>query len=358
MSALQGIRVIELSRVLAGPYCAQILGDLGAEVIKIEPPGGDETRQWGPPFFEDHSAYFLSANRNKKCLQMDLKNTKDLARLHQLLQVADVVIENFKPGTLEKFGLNYSILQKLNPKIILASITAFGEDSPRKNEPGYDALMQALGGMMSITGFEQPTKIGVALTDIMTALYTCIGVLAALREREKSGKGQRIEIALMDVQVASLANVAMSYLVSGKVPSRLGNHHSTIVPYGTYKCADRDLMLAVGNDGQFEKLCHVLNVTWFQDEKFATNPERVKYRSSLEPMINSTLSTRPALHWIQKLKEVGVPCDLIQDLKDLSQDPHVVAEDLFTKMSDGKTPCIRSPLKFSRSKITNYKPPT
>lgn len=357
MSTLQGLKVIELSRVLAGPYCAQILGDLGAEVIKVEPPGGDETRQWGPPYFEDQSAYFLSANRNKKCMQLDLTSKKDLARLHQLLQIADVVIENFKPGTLEKFGLSYPILQRLNPRLILASITAFGEQSPRKTEPGYDALIQALGGMMSITGFDRPTKVGVALTDVMTALYTCIGVLAALNERKTSGKGQRIEIALMDVQVASLVNVAMSYLVSEKLPQRLGNHHSTIVPYGTYTCADREVMLAVGNDGQFEKLCHVLEVKWYEDARFATNPERVKNRQTLEPILNATLALQSANHWVAKLKAVGVPCDLIQNLQDLAQDPHVIEEKLFMKMSDGKTPCLRSPLKFSRSKITDYKPP-
>lgn len=358
MSALNGLRVIELSRVLAGPYCAQILGDLGAEVIKVEPPDGDETRHWGPPFFEDQSAYFLSANRNKKCLRLNLADKKDLARLHQLLQIADVVIDNFKPGTLEKFGLNFAVVQKLNPRLIWASITAFGETSPRKEEPGYDALIQGLGGMMSITGFERPTKIGVALTDVLTALYTCIGILAALQERVKSGLGQRVELALMDVQVASLVNVAMNYLVSGKVPERLGNHHPTIVPYGMFKCADREVMLAVGNDGQFGKLCHALNVEWMKDSRFATNPARVENRQVLEPMINEKLSEKPAAFWIDKLKAAKVPCDLIQDLNDLSRDPHILAEDIFTKMSDGKTPCIRNPLKFSRSKITAYKVPT
>jgi len=357
MSALKGLRVIELSRVLAGPYCAQILGDLGAEIIKVEPPEGDETRGWGPPFFENQSAYFLSANRNKQCLRLNLKDKKDLARLHQLLQIADVVIENFKPGTMEKFGLSFPILHKINPRLILASITAFGETSPRRDEPGYDALIQALGGMMSVTGFGHPTKIGVALTDVMTALYTCIGVLAALRERETSGLGQRIEVSLMDVQVASLVNVAMNYLVSGKVPGRLGNHHSTIVPYGTYTCADREVMLAVGNDGQFEKLCYVLEVDWCREERFATNTMRVCNRKILEPLINKALSQHPANIWIEKLKAVKVPCDLIQDLQDLSKDPHIVAENLFMKMSDEKTPCVRSPLKFSRSKITTYKAP-
>lgn len=351
MFPLHGIKVIELSRILAGPYCAQILADLGADVLKVEPPEGDDTRTWGPPFFAGTSAYFLGANRGKKFVRLDLTNITDREKLFKLLETADVFIENSRIGGLKKWGLDEASLRVRFPKLIYSSIAAFGEGSPRASEPGYDALIQALGGMMSITGHSQPTKIGVALTDIMTALYSCIGILAALRERDTSGLGQKIEVSLMDTQIASLANVAMNFLVSGEIPERHGNHHPSIVPYGTFACADRELMIAIGNDKQFVRFCEVLEASWHTDKKFATNPERVKNRGELGLAIQARLQKKSVKEWCERLMAEDIACGPVQDLADLKSDAHVIARDTFTTLSDGKTPTIRSPLRFSRTPV-------
>src|SRR5690625_2062269 len=259
--ALSGIKILDLSRVLAGPYSTMILGDLGAEVIKVEAPGGsDDTRKWGPPFKNGVSAYYLCANRSKKSVTVDQKTSDGIAQIKELVKDADVVINNFKVGTMERFGLDYKTLKKINEKIVYCSITGFGETGPYQHMAGYDFIIQAMSGLMSITGTEEsgPQKVGVAMTDVLTGLYACIGIEAALLEREKSGEGQKIDISLYDSAVSSLVNIASNYLMSGQIPRRLGNHHANIVPYQTFETSDGEIVIAVGNDRQFEALTKIL----------------------------------------------------------------------------------------------------
>lgn len=360
MLPLKGIKVLDLSRVLAGPYATQILGDLGADVIKIEEKiKGDETRAWTPPSFENQSAYYLTANRNKKSVALDFKNTKDLEKVLSLAAEADVLVENFKVGSLKKFGLNYESLSQKFPRLIYCSVTGFGQTGPRAHEPGYDVLIQGMGGLMSITGPDEksPVKVGVAVTDLCTGLYAAIGILAALWEREKSGKGQAIDLALYDTQVSLLANVGMNFLTTGRSPVPIGNRHPTIVPYGAYAAADRPVMITIGNDHQFEIFSKTLGADWHSRSEFRTNPERVKNRKDLEYKIEEVMKAKPAIEWLQAFEGKGFPFGSIRNLQEVSEDPQTKARDLFTKMSDGKTPCIRSPLRFSRTPIVEYKCP-
>ncbi|HLR71248.1 MAG TPA: CoA transferase, partial [Pseudogracilibacillus sp.] len=252
--ALSGIKILDLSRVLAGPYCTMILGDLGAEVIKVESPHGDDTRKWGPPFKNDVSAYYLCANRNKKSITINLKSEEGIAQIKELVKEADVVINNFKVGTMERFGIDYETLSKINEKIIYCSITGFGETGPYKQMPGYDFIIQAMSGLMSITGTEEsgPQKVGVAIVDVLTGLYSTIGIQAALVERTRSGKGQKIDMSLYDSAVSTLINIGSNYLMSGKIPTLLGNAHANIVPYQTFVTKDGEMVIAVGNDSQFK----------------------------------------------------------------------------------------------------------
>src|SRR5690625_3577300 len=259
--ALEHIKILDLSRVLAGPYCTMVLGDLGAEVIKVESPShGDDTRSWGPPFQENVSAYYLCANRNKKSVTIDLKSIKGIQQIKELVKEADVVIHNFKAGSMEKFGLDYELLQSINEKIVYCSITGFGETGPYKDMPGYDFIIQAMSGLMSITGDEDsgPQKLGIAIADVLTGLYACIGIQSALNERTLSGKGQKIDVSLYDSAVSSLINIGSNYLMSGEIPSPLGNKHANIVPYQTFDTKDGQMVIAVGNDHQFKAFCHVL----------------------------------------------------------------------------------------------------
>lgn len=360
MLPLKGLKVLDLSRVLAGPYASQILGDLGAEVLKVEEKShGDETRSWGPPFFEGQSSYYLAANRNKKSIALDFKNADDLKVALDLADDADILIENFKFESLKKFGLDYECLATRNPRLIYCSITGFGHSGPRAHEPGYDVLIQALGGLMSITGpdAESPTKVGVAVTDLATGLYAVIGILAALKEREQSGKGQHIDIALFDTQVSLLANIGMNFLTSKEIPQPIGNRHPSIVPYGSYRTKDQPLMLTIGNDKQFEHFCIAAGKAWHQDGRFRTNENRVLNRASLETEIQRHLETKNRNDWLEIFRGKGFPFGPIQNLKELSNDPQLKARDLFTTMNDGKTPCIRSPLRFSRTPIRDYKTP-
>lgn len=359
--ALEGLRIMDMSRILAGPYCTQILGDLGAQVTKIERPGdGDDTRSWGPPFFEDTSAYFLSANRNKESLFLDFKNPADREQLVQLIRQADILVENFKTGDLARYQLDYESLKEINPRLIYCTISGFGSTGPYSKKPGYDALIQAMGGLMSITGPQQgpSTKVGVAIADITAGLYATVGILAAVNERHQSGLGQHIEISLFDTQVSWLANVAMNFLVTGKTPTSLGNHHPSIVPYGTYTCRDGDLMLAVGNDEQFRRLTQVLGEGGWCHPRFATNKERVENRLELEPLLNGKFKTETRDFWLKAIEPEGIPVGPVNTMDDLLKDPHQQARSLFTTMDDGKTPCLRSPLILSRTPITSYKPPT
>ncbi len=360
---LQDLRVIDLSRVLAGPYAGQILGDLGADVIKIErPEHGDDTRHWGPPFLPhapDTAAYYATANRNKRSRVLNFSDERDRQILLGLVDHADVLVENFRDGSLARYELDAATLCARNPRLVYCSITGFGSDGPYKERAGYDALIQAMGGLMSITGPapELPTKVGVAVTDLSAGLFAAIAILAALQERARSGAGQHVEVSLLDTQVAMLANVAMAYLVSGEVPQPLGNKHATVVPYETFATADQPLVVAVGNDGQFKDLCGVLGARWYQDARFATNAARVCNRALLCADIADRLMGRTRDEWLDAFSAVGVPCGPVNDLADVAADPQVRHRDLFTVMDDGQTPCLRSPMRFSRTPIQRYASP-
>jgi crotonobetainyl-CoA:carnitine CoA-transferase CaiB-like acyl-CoA transferase len=330
MSALNDILVLDLSRVLAGPYGTMVLSDFGARVIKIEQPGrGDETREWGPPFTEGgQSAYFVAANRNKESLSLNLKDPAGRAVLRALVQAADVLVENFKVGTLEALGLGYKQLAAEKPGLIYCAITGYGQNGPYANRPGYDTVIQAQGGLMSVTGPAngEPFKVGVAVVDITAGLYAATAILAALHHRQRSGQGQFIDIALFDVQLSWLANVASSYLVSGRSPGRYGNAHATIVPYQPLAAADGLVMVAVGNDGQFARLSAALGQPqWASDERFASNPARVAHRESLIELIEAETRLLPAHTLVERLLDADVPCGPLNSIPEALRDPQAQA---------------------------------
>jgi len=317
--ALADLLILDFSRVLAGPYATMVLADLGARVIKIEQPGlGDETRQWGPPFTEDgRSAYFIAVNRNKQSVTLNLKHPDGQAIARTLAQRADVLIENFLPGTMARLGLSYDDLRIVNPRLIYCSITGYGQYGPDAHRPGYDTVIQAEGGLMSITGDPDgpPMKTGVAIADITTGLYATTSILAALHYRTLSGEGQYIDLALFDVQLSWLANVASAYLISGQPPRRYGNAHATIVPYQPFAAADGYIMIAVGNDRQFARFCQVLDrPEWVTDERFATNPARVINRERLIAAIAEIIAREPVAVWVEKLHAADVPCGPVNDI--------------------------------------------
>lgn len=335
--ALSDIVVLDLTRVLAGPYGTMILGDFGAEIIKVEQPDrGDDTRQWGPPFNEHgDSAYFLSVNRNKKSMTLDLKAAAGRAVLRDLVRRADVLIENFKVGTMEGLGLGYEQLHALNPRLIYCAITGYGQTGPYRHRPGYDAVIQAQGGLMSITGAAEgePFKVGVAIVDITAGMNAVMAILAALHARHRTGTGQFIDIALFDSQLGWLANVGSAYLTTGNTPSRHGNAHATIVPYQTFATADGGLMLAVGNDSQYSAMCRVMGRTDLStDERFRTNPARVVHRATLIPILDTIFRTRPTHEWVESLLDVGVPCGPINDIPTALNDPQTIARDMVQQL--------------------------
>ena len=359
---LAGLRVLDLSRVLAGPYAAQVLGDLGADVIKVEHPRGDDTRRWGPPEHAGLAAYYLTANRNKRSRVLDFTRPDDHAALLELIAGADVLIENFKVGDLARHGLDFATLHARHPRLVYCSITGFGQTGPLAARAGYDALIQAMGGLMSVTGPDSahPTKVGVAIADLTTGLHAVIAVLAALRERERSGLGQHCDLALFDSQVSALANVAMNFLCTGEVPRPLGDAHPSIVPYQSFPTADRPLMIAVGNDSQFAGLCRALGEPrWADDPRFRGNPARVQHREMLVSMIGDKLTQHPRDRWLTVFGALddGFPHGPIQDLGELADDPQLRARGLFTTMDDGETPCLRSPIGLSRTPIRDYRRP-
>ncbi|KEF38517.1 putative acyl-CoA transferase/carnitine dehydratase [Schinkia azotoformans MEV2011] len=356
--ALEGVRVLDLTRVLAGPYCTMILGDLGAEIIKVEAPGGsDDTRYWGPPYKETESAYYLCANRNKRAITLNLKTEQGREVLKKLLIESDVVIENFKSGTMEKWGLSYSELKELNPRIIHCSITGFGHNGPYQQLPGYDFIIQAMSGLMSITGSEQsgPVKVGVAISDLFTGLYANIGILAALNERNQSGEGQSIDISLFDSQLSALANVASNYLISGKIPGLLGNNHPNIVPYQPFDTKDGKMVVAVGNDGQFRKLCSVLGIEDIGvDERYATNSKRLENRDELTEILSLQFKVKTSKEWLIDLNESGIPAGPIQNMKEVFEDPQVAARNMVYEVNHptiGEIKLVGSPLKLSRTPV-------
>lgn len=354
--ALAGFRILDLSRVLAGPYCSMIFGDLGAEVIKVEAPGGsDETRHWGPPFQEGVSAYYLSANRNKESITLDLRTVEGQEQFKDLVKTSDVVLHNFKTGTMERFGLGYESLAALNPRLVFCSITGFGETGPLKDLPGYDFILQGMSGLMQITGTPEsgPQKMGVAIVDILTGLYACIGIQAALLERTTSGKGQKLDLSLYDCAVSSLVNIGSNYLMTGKEPLRRGNTHAQIAPYQTFNAKDGLLIVAVGTNTQFQALCDL--VGWKPPECFSTNAGRVENRETLTSILQLYLQEQTVSKWVEQMRAVGIPCGPVQTFKQLTNDPQLAHRNMWVTQSHPVAGAIRligSPLHLSRTPVT------
>ena len=362
--ALEGIRIIDVSRVLAGPFCSMILGDLGAEVIKVEHhESGDETRGWGPPFAQGESAYYLCANRNKESMTLNLKSDQGKEIFRKLVSTGDIVVQNFKAGTLEKMGLGYEHLKEENPHLIMASITGFGLTGPYKDLPGYDYIIQAMSGLMSITGEGDgsPLKVGVAIADVLTGLYTCIGILSALHHRDNTGEGQEIDIALMDCQVSSLVNVASNYLFSGVAPKRMGNQHPNIVPYQVFHASDGELVVAVGNDEQFKRFTTVLGRPDLADQElFKHNKDRLQNKEELIPIIETLLKRKTKNEWKTLLDSAGIPNGPIQTIAEMFEDPQIKAREMLVEMDHPKVENLRvtgSPLKLSKTPVTMRKHP-
>jgi formyl-CoA transferase len=372
---LDGIRVFDLTRVLAGPWATQNLADFGAEVIKVERPGqGDDTRKWGPPFLKDRdgretadAAYYLACNRGKKSITLDLARPEGRVLARALAMKSDVMVENFKVGDLARHGLDYASLAGDNPRLVYCSITGFGQDGPYKDRPGYDFMVQGLGGLMSVTGERDdlpgggPQKVGVAVSDLFTGMYATCAILAALLERDKSGKGQYIDMALLDVQVAMLANLSSSYFVSNVAPQRMGNAHLNIVPYHVFRAADEFLIVAVGNDGQFARFCDLIGAPeWARDPRFATNPQRVGHRDLLVGLISERMRTRPAHEWLALLEPAGVPCGPINNLPQVFADPQVRHRRMQVTAphpAAGEVTMVANPIKFSATPITHDRAP-
>ncbi|AVL71838.1 CoA transferase [Oligella urethralis] len=361
-SALAGIKVLDLSRVLAAPGCTQILADLGAEVLKIERPvQGDETRQWTPPTFEDGtSAYFATVNRNKKSLTIDMSRPEGQAIIRRLAQEADILVENFKVGGLKKYGLDYESLKAVNPRLIYASLTGFGQYGPDAHKPGYDYIIQALSGLMSITGPADgmPHKVGVAVVDLFTGLQLSIGILAALRAREQSGCGQQVDVSLLDSALAMTANIGQNYLANGKTPQRLGNAHQSIVPYQVFEVANQQhMVLACGNDKQFAAVCQVMSEAWDQDARFATNPLRVQHRKELIPLMQHVFLSKSRDEWIRLFEAAGVPCGAINTIDEALQLPQAVAREMTVSFENSPVRVLGNPIKLSDTPVQYQSPP-
>jgi crotonobetainyl-CoA:carnitine CoA-transferase CaiB-like acyl-CoA transferase len=366
--SLEGVRVLDLSRILAGPTATQLLADLGAEVIKVERPGaGDDTRGWGPPFVpgpdggdSDLSAYFLSANRNKKAIAIDLATEEGAALVKRLAATADIVMENYKPGDLSRRGLGYEDIRRVKPDIVWCSISGFGQTGPYAERTGYDFLVQAMGGIMSITGESEaaggkPVKVGLGIADVMCGMYATVGVLAALRHRDRTGQGQYIDLALYDAQVAWLINAATNHLVSGKVPGRIGNRHPNIAPYQTFPTADDDIAIAVGNDAQFARFCAAIGLSHLaSDGRFRYNRDRVVNIDALDALISDAMKTATAEDWERRLVTAGIPAGRVASIDQVMTNPHTLARDMVVDM---RTPegqnlkLLGNPLKFSETPV-------
>ncbi len=371
MTSLEGLRVLDLSRVLAGPWCTQLLADLGAEVIKIEQPGrGDDTRRWGPPYLggtdaQDSSpaAYYLATNRGKRSVAIDFSRPEGARLVASLAGHSDILVENFRPGTLARYGLDAARLGTRYPKLIYCSISGFGQDGPYAERPGYDLLIQAMGGLMSLTGAAdgEPVKVGVAVADILTGLYASSAILAALHQRQRSGRGQYLDLSLFDVQVATLANQAMNYLVGGAVPERMGSAHPNIVPYQSFPTADDHIVLAVGNDEQFRRLAELLGRKELAaDPRYQTNAARVHHRDLLVPTLTEALATRPAREWLSACAKAGIPAGPVNSLEQVFADPQIRSRGLVDEVSHpalGRLPRIGAPLRINGSPVVNPLPP-
>ncbi|MDB4046350.1 CoA transferase [Amylibacter sp.] len=357
---LKGLRVIELARILAGPWAGQTLADLGAEVIKVESRMGDDTRTWGPPFVkigdEANAAYYHSCNRGKQSVSLDFKDDADLQKLKDLIATSDILIENFKVGGLDKYGLDYNTLHNNCPSLIYCSITGFGQTGPYAKRAGYDFLMQGMSGLMSITGEPegQPQKVGVAVTDIFTGLYAVIAVQAALRSRDTTGIGQHIDLSLLDVATATTANQAMNYLTTGISPNRKGNNHPNIVPYCAVSTSDGHIILAVGNDSQFENFSKIFDADWYQKDKFSTNPARLKNRDELLNLIEENTRNFSSLTLLSECEKFGVPAGPINTLEEVFNDPQILHRGM--KIDLHGVPSVKNPITFSDMEISYDKP--
>jgi crotonobetainyl-CoA:carnitine CoA-transferase CaiB-like acyl-CoA transferase len=381
---LAGVRVLDLSRVLAGPWCTQTLADLGADVIKIERPmrngsGGDDTRGWGPPFLRDRdgrdtaeAAYYLGTNRNKRSVTVDIARQEGQALIRRLAQSSDVFVENFKVGDMARYGLDSASLLALNPRLVYCSITGFGQTGPYRDRAGYDYAVQGMGGLMSVTGPSRneiaddapgggPQKVGVAVADLFTGMYAATSILAALRHRDLTGQGQAIDMALLDTQVAMLANLGANYLTTGVAPQRAGNAHQNIVPYQVFEVSDGHMILAVGNDTQFAKYCEVAaRPELARDPRFARNADRVRHRAVLVPMLAEVMRSRTRADWLSALEAAKVPCGPINDLAEVFADPHVQARGMTVEMPHPLADHVRlvaSPMKLSATPVQYRRPP-
>jgi len=361
MAPLAGLKVVELARILAGPWAGQILADLGAEVIKVESPEGDDTRKWGPPFFENEgektAAYFHCCNRGKKSVTVDFRTEEGLAAVHSLLADADIVIENFKVGGLARFGLDFESLHARYPRLIYCSITGFGQTGPYAARAGYDYIVQGMSGLMSVTGepSTQPQKVGVAVTDIYTGIYASTGILAALHQREKTGKGQLVDMALFDVAVATMANQAMNFLASGNAPSRMGNAHPNIVPYQVFDCSDGYIIIASGNDSQYRKLCAVLGQPDLgTDPKYATNADRLAHRDEIVGKLMALTVGWTKADLLAACEGEGIPAGPINDMGEAFADPQIVARGMRVDLNG--IPSVRTPIVFSDAQLALDRP--
>lgn len=372
---LSHVKVLDLSRILAAPWAGQILADLGAEVIKVERPGvGDDTRSWGPPFLkksdgEDsrEAAYYLAVNRGKRSITVSLDKPEGQRIVRELATQCDIVLENYKAGTLERYGLDEGSLRKINPRLIYCSVTGFGQTGPRRDQPAYDFLIQAMGGLMSVTGEKDgrpgggAQKVGIPIVDLMTGMYTAVAVLAAMARRNETGKGDFIDIGMLDVQVATLSNQAMNYLVSGKVPTRNGNAHPNIQPQDVYNCADGDVILVVGNDRQFGKLCDVFGHSeWKDDERFSTNAQRVRHIGELSGLLRAVFAEWKRARLITALDAAGVPCGAINSVADVFNDPQVKARGMLKYVphpSGVEVPQVSSPMRFTETPLQTMAAP-
>ena len=357
---LKGIRVIELARILAGPWAGQTLADLGAEVIKIESKTGDDTRTWGPPFIktedESNAAYYHSCNRGKHSVSLDFNDEDDLLKLKTLIATADILIDNFKVGGLDKYGLDYTNLRTKYPSLIYCSITGFGQTGPYAKRAGYDFLMQGMSGLMSITGEPegQPQKVGVAVTDIFTGLYAVIAVQAALRTRDTTGFGQHIDLSLLDVATATTANQAMNYLTTGISPNRKGNNHPNIVPYCAVPTSDGHIILAVGNDSQFENFSKIFNANWYKEDKYKTNPARLKNRDELLSLIEENTTNISSIDLLSQCENFGVPAGPINTIEDVFNDPQILHRGM--KIDLNGVPSVKNPIIFSDIEMSYDRP--
>ena len=374
-SALEGIRILDLTRVLAGPWCAQNLADLGAEVIKVERPGvGDDTRGWGPPFLKDRdghdtndAAYYLAANRGKKSIAIDISTAAGQRAIRELAAISDVVLENYKVGQLRRYGLDYDSLRAINPALVYCSVTGFGQTGPWAHRPGYDFIIQALGGLMSVTGEADdrpgggPQKVGVAVADLMTGMYATQAVLAALFHRQRTGEGQYIDMALLDVQVAMMANMNTNFLTSGQPPRRWGNAHPNLVPYQTFKASDGWVIIAVGNDEQYRRFCQTGGCPELAtDPRFLRVRDRIRNRDALIPLLSRMVEARTSQQWIDALEAIGVPCGPINDLAQVFENPQVKARGLrvdIEREDSGPVKLVGSPMRFSATPVRYRLPP-